>query len=396
MGDESEPFIRCGKEEKRIEVSSDEVLKAIEMGRDVCISYADIQGELDVVEYFKKNGIRERVVEGAVLIRDSHIGHVDFQSFIFARNLSFQRTTFQAFAWFTACTFSKEAVFDKTVFKDGVEFLVTAFDGTAYFGGTEFCGSVANFNDAVFSGRPYFSKARFKKDAQFFGTRFERDPHLNEAVFCDIRPECFHSIGEAYRRSLLLSSASFFKRAGGGYEGKGEYLAASDSFRNAKVEYEKEGKYNEAGEMYVKEKESARLHLKAQKSNLIKRGWFWIWKHSSNYGESPWHFLRWIAVIVIVFALIYMPVIPKWFKWWPSITFKEYPFNEWSDGFVDGFLFNIVTAIYYSAVTFATLGVGDIAPASIVGKVCAIAEVLLGYLMFGVLITLVARKMTRS
>jgi hypothetical protein len=47
---------------------------------------------------------------------------------------------------------------------------------------------------------------------------------------------------------------------------------------------------------------------------------------------------------------------------------------------MNGFAYNIVTALYFSAVTFATLGFGDIAPLNILGKVCAIAEVLLGYL----------------
>jgi predicted permease len=40
-------------------------------------------------------------------------------------------------------------------------------------------------------------------------------------------------------------------------------------------------------------------------------------------------------------------------------------------------------------------GFGDIAPISIIGKIAAICEVLLGYAIFGILITMVARKMTR-
>ena len=97
-----------------------------------------------------------------------------------------------------------------------------------------------------------------------------------------------------------------------------------------------------------------------------------------------------------------MPIIPSLFSWWPSclsITFEEYPFHQWGGGIV-GFtktiVFNAVTALYFSVVTFTTLGFGDISPISIIGKLYTIAEVLSGYTMFGVLITLVARKMTRN
>ena len=61
-----------------------------------------------------------------------------------------------------------------------------------------------------------------------------------------------------------------------------------------------------------------------------------------------------------------------------------------------GGVYNIITALYFSVVTFATLGYGDIAPDNILAKVCVIGEVLSGYLTFGVLVTLVSRKLTRD
>jgi voltage-gated potassium channel Kch len=45
--------------------------------------------------------------------------------------------------------------------------------------------------------------------------------------------------------------------------------------------------------------------------------------------------------------------------------------------------------LYFSVVTFATLGYGDIAP---LGKILAVVEVLLRYLMGGLLIAILAGK----
>ncbi len=132
--------------------------------------------------------------------------------------------------------------------------------------------------------------------------------------------------------------------------------------------------------------------MKTKKINPAKRAWLTAWKYTSNYGENPLWFVGWVVAIVLFFAIIYMPIMPDW---WPPITFKEYPYHDWNSGIVDGALFNIVTSIYFSIVTFATLGFGDISPISITGKIATISEVLLGYAIFGILITMVARKMTR-
>jgi len=75
-------------------------------------------------------------------------------------------------------------------------------------------------------------------------------------------------------------------------------------------------------------------------------------------------------------------------------------FINWYDGTFFGtaklVVSNIVTAFYFSVVTFATLGFGDITPVNSLGRIWAILEVAFGYLTLGILITLLARKMTRS
>lgn len=54
-----------------------------------------------------------------------------------------------------------------------------------------------------------------------------------------------------------------------------------------------------------------------------------------------------------------------------------------------------VEAIYFSVVTFATLGFGDITPTNAAGRVCVVLEVLGGYAMLGLLVSVFASRLLR-
>jgi len=52
--------------------------------------------------------------------------------------------------------------------------------------------------------------------------------------------------------------------------------------------------------------------------------------------------------------------------------------------------------MYFSVVTFTTLGYGDVLPVSVFGKVLAVIEVVIGYVMGGLLIAILTRKVLGS
>jgi hypothetical protein len=56
---------------------------------------------------------------------------------------------------------------------------------------------------------------------------------------------------------------------------------------------------------------------------------------------------------------------------------------------------NLVTMIYYSVVTFTTLGFGDITPKTQIGAWVVMCEVIAGYIMLGGLISIFATKLAR-
>jgi Ion channel/Pentapeptide repeats (9 copies) len=94
-----------------------------------------------------------------------------------------------------------------------------------------------------------------------------------------------------------------------------------------------------------------------------------VLRWTCNYGQSLGLWALWVLATIFVFSGIYTI--------FPTLTTGK--------GFTD--------AIYFSVTTFSTLGLGDVTPASDVGKVIVIVEVALGYLMGGLLIAILVRRL---
>ena len=55
----------------------------------------------------------------------------------------------------------------------------------------------------------------------------------------------------------------------------------------------------------------------------------------------------------------------------------------------------LFTTLYYSVVTFTTLGFGDVTPLTRLSATIVMIEVVVGYLMLGILISILATKVAR-
>jgi sorbitol-specific phosphotransferase system component IIC len=53
------------------------------------------------------------------------------------------------------------------------------------------------------------------------------------------------------------------------------------------------------------------------------------------------------------------------------------------------------TPVYYSIVTYTTLGFGDVTPRTVRGELFVTLEVIIGYLTLGLLISILANKVAR-
>ena len=55
----------------------------------------------------------------------------------------------------------------------------------------------------------------------------------------------------------------------------------------------------------------------------------------------------------------------------------------------------VLSPLYFSIVTFTTLGYGDVLPTSLWGQLLVITEVILGYVGLGGLLSILANKLAR-
>ncbi len=108
-----------------------------------------------------------------------------------------------------------------------------------------------------------------------------------------------------------------------------------------------------------------------ERSRLTKT-WYYLWLVASDCGRSLIRWCIFSALLVALFGFLYMGT---------AVDYGDY--RTWFSPF------------YYSLVTFTTLGYGDVIPAGTTAQVLVIAEVVIGYIMLGGLLSIFANKMAR-
>lgn len=99
---------------------------------------------------------------------------------------------------------------------------------------------------------------------------------------------------------------------------------------------------------------------------------YWVWWATSDCGRSFARWALWTLLVVTIFSGIYTSV---------EIDYGDYE--------------TPLSPLYYSVVTLTTLGYGDVLPASTAGQIVAMAEVIIGYVMLGGLLSIFSNKMAR-
>ncbi|MGI9325758.1 MAG: pentapeptide repeat-containing protein [Pseudomonadales bacterium] len=110
-----------------------------------------------------------------------------------------------------------------------------------------------------------------------------------------------------------------------------------------------------------------------------------LWKYSSNCGRSLSLWIWWCVCIAVVFSLVFHFHLGGNESFALSQLAEEpgYDPDSWAP------------MLYYSVVTFTTLGFGDIVPRTQEAAWWIMGEVVLGYFMLGGLITILATKLAR-
>jgi uncharacterized protein YjbI with pentapeptide repeats len=111
---------------------------------------------------------------------------------------------------------------------------------------------------------------------------------------------------------------------------------------------------------------------------LLETRWgkptLFIWWVLADCGRSMMRWAGWSLLFVLVFATVYWKMGAHHFH-------------------VANLPFNLMTMVYYSMVTFTTLGFGDVAPKTDFAALLITAEVIIGYIMLGGLISIFSNKL---
>ncbi len=347
---------------------------------------------------------------------------VDFRKTSFQGNADFRGATFKD-AYFSGVTFKGNVIFRGATFKDadfsgvtfqnadfsGVTFKGTAdfrgvtFKGTADFRGVTFKGT-ADFRGVTFKGTAYFRDVTFQnadfrgvtfQDADFRGATFHRklelflenvkriDLRYTEFLFrsfitADLTNALFH---RAFLENVAFIDCTWPRNyiiyEEGHMKDKMIYLSFNKLeaiYRDLKQNMQRHGDYTTAGELFYREMEMKRKGT----SKMRERGGLTLYKLLAGYGERYWNIATVSVSIILMFALLYGTTDCLQYSIENPRLHKE-----------------IIDVVYFSFVTFTTLGLGDITPLTSLGKILICCEAIVGAFMIAVFVVVFVRKMAR-
>jgi hypothetical protein len=124
--------------------------------------------------------------------------------------------------------------------------------------------------------------------------------------------------------------------------------------------------------------ERGKYKEKSWPKRLYWKALYYSWKIFADFGRTPWQWILWSIFFALYFGLNYFFMGRESFK-----------------VAVENSLPWLLNSIYYSVVTFTTLGFGDITPITKTAAGFVMAEVILGYVMLGGLISIFATLLAR-
>lgn len=348
--------------------------------------YADFKGNHVAESVFK----RHTDWEGSQFSEDAKFSRCRFRE-----NAYFSGRHFSENAYFSGCRFSKYAFFSRSKFSKKASFEGCEFFGDAVFEERKFFGD-ADFKGCEFTGSAYFNKSQFSKVAGFHRVRFHKIGDFKGAIFhfpqkCELSFNNTTFEGVDFRKLDLsgvdLANACLKDIQ---YNKKGSFIGINASSCWGNMQFRRFA----MDQAYIEE-----LHINRRSTLFNKKWeapkktfsvWLFLWRITSNYGRNIGCWIFWSVLFAILFGLVYAPIpcpefLPDFaqdFLCWLNPTFKDEISSKFSP-------------FYFSIVTFTTLGFGDITPTNQAGQIWVTAEVVLGYIMLGGLISILANKLAR-
>jgi uncharacterized protein YjbI with pentapeptide repeats len=374
-------------------------------------------------------------------------GEAHFWAITFGQSAGFRGATFKKVTFFNRANFEGEADFGSTTFKENFYFEYATFKEDANFG---IVHNKEYFQAITFEQYAGFERATFKGDANFIIKVLKKNIGFENALITqgktlvieitDVKNEvvinfkkiCLENVylelflGEktvidftkALIRSTVIKKSQIENHIL--QEEKKEFSEAQKIYLLLKNNFHSIGQYEDESWAFKKEKDMERLsqsfpYYKATLKNenkkeslpilkWIQKGNFKKWMTSAfsnmiyGYGEKPWNVIKTAVAIILIFALSFSFIglgNPE------IIELKGTAIHQNSGNMVDliskGLLKNNVIrnfpdSLYFSTITFTTLGYGDFRPLEGLGRILAGSEAFLGAIMMALFVYTFARR----
>jgi len=160
------------------------------------------------------------------------------------------------------------------------------------------------------------------------------------------------------------------------------YQQSEEIYRNLRRTCESDGLFETAGwffqkEMKMRRKQMPRFSSKRFISKLVE--------FSCGYGERPLRIVLLSALVILLFTGVFFMT---------GLTYNDQVLQLSLNASFEENIFELLNTLYFSVITFTTLGYGDVLPIGI-SKLFAGIEALLGGFILALFVVVFVKKMTR-
>jgi hypothetical protein len=382
-------------------ITSETILQALIEGKAIYLSRCRIEGALDLNRLFLETGTFD-VGTVKQTINESQ------RTIVLAQQIHFNACTFEGDVVFSGpweqpdslkVVFEKEVIFNSSTFHGQARFSHAAFKNLAGFDGCTFnrvCTFVnavfherAMFRTATFEGYGLFNEVQFEADTRFVNTCFGKGVNFSDVKFkkrCD-----FSGVYSRHKSVPIYDNVSFVRH----------YYGDDTSFwRFIKQVCQEAGHYQQAGECFYRERCAHFWHRfrgpnydKLTGGEKLGRWLLWIrllpefilGRLLFGYGERPIRVLGAGAIIIFLCALFY------------HSNAANFAFQVGLDTTRQSDQLTFLEGLYYSTVTFTTLGFGDIYPAGDqLTRVITMFESLSGACLMALFVVTLSKRFSRG
>ena len=160
------------------------------------------------------------------------------------------------------------------------------------------------------------------------------------------------------------------------------YQQAEEIYRNLRRTCESDGLFETAGSFFQKE---MKMRRKQMPLYSLKRLISKIVEFSCGYGERPFRIVVISALVILLFTFIFF---------FSGLNYNDETIIFSTSNTLSLNIQHLLNSLYFSVVTFTTLGYGDILPIGI-SKFFAGVEALLGGFILALFVVVFVKKMTR-